>query len=197
MKTPNMSSTTRAFTLIELLVVISIIAVLAGLAFPAYQSVQNAARKTQAKNDLVQIVTAANAFYTDYGRYPADTTNDVILPGTNNSSIFNELRATSQPVLNTRQIVFLSPPEAKDRDHPKGGIKESTGEFFDPFGTTYGLKFDADYDNEVTNPYDPDTGAGSTKIRQGVIAWSKGQNQQGGDGVRTSSYSQDDIISWQ
>ncbi len=65
-----MSSAPRAFTLIELLVVIAVIAVLAGIAFPAYQSVQSAARKTQAKNDLVQIVTAVNAFYTDYGRYP-------------------------------------------------------------------------------------------------------------------------------
>ena len=43
----------RAFTLIELLVVIVILAVLAGLAFPVFQSVQNQARKTQAKNDVI------------------------------------------------------------------------------------------------------------------------------------------------
>ncbi len=59
-----------AFTLIELLVVIAIIAILIGLSVPAYQGVQNTARKTQAKNDLVQIVTAVNAFYTEYGKYP-------------------------------------------------------------------------------------------------------------------------------
>src|SRR3954447_7869288 len=64
----------HAFTLIELLVVISIIAVLAGLALPVFQSVQNSAKKTQAKNDLVQIVTAVNAFYTEYGKYPIDAT---------------------------------------------------------------------------------------------------------------------------
>src|SRR3954465_3753031 len=59
-----------AFTLIELLVVIVIIGVLAGLSFPVYQSVQNSAKKTQAKNDVTQIVTAVNAFYTEYGKYP-------------------------------------------------------------------------------------------------------------------------------
>ena len=60
----------NAFTLIELLVVITIIVVLLGLLFPAFQGVQNQARKTQAKNDLTQIVTAVNAFYTEYGKYP-------------------------------------------------------------------------------------------------------------------------------
>ena len=65
-----------AFTLIELLVVIVIVAVLMGLAFPVYQSVQNSAKKTQAKNDVTQIVTAVNAFYTEYGKYPVSTAND-------------------------------------------------------------------------------------------------------------------------
>ena len=67
---------TRAFTLIELLVVIAIIAILVGLLFPAFKAVQNQARKTQAKNDLTQIVNAVNAFYTDYGKYPIRQTAD-------------------------------------------------------------------------------------------------------------------------
>src|SRR5215213_4124235 len=67
---PPKSEHGSAFTLIELLVVISIIAVLVGLAFPAYTSVQNSAKKTQAKNDALQISTAVNAYYTEYGKYP-------------------------------------------------------------------------------------------------------------------------------
>ena len=57
-----------------------IIAVLMGLAFPVFQGVQNQARRTQARNDLMQIVTAVNAYYAEYGKYPltpatpADTT---------------------------------------------------------------------------------------------------------------------------
>ncbi len=60
----------RAFTLIELLVVIAIIAILIGLLFPAFRAVQDQAKRTQAKNDLTQIVNAVNAYYTDYGKYP-------------------------------------------------------------------------------------------------------------------------------
>ncbi len=83
-----------AFTLIELLVVIAIIAVLIGLSVPAYQGVQNTARKTQAKNDLVQIVTAVNAFYTEYGKYP-------LPPGTQDDgySVGGDTGNPSKPVL--------------------------------------------------------------------------------------------------
>src|SRR5438094_3400723 len=73
---------TRAFTLIELLVVIAIIAILIGLLFPAFSAVQNQAKRTQAKNDLTQIVTAVNAFYTEYGRYPTAAANDVVYGST-------------------------------------------------------------------------------------------------------------------
>src|SRR5437016_11245744 len=66
----------KAFTLVELLVVIAIIAVLLGLAFPVFQGVLDRAKKVQAKNDVTQIVTAVNAFYTEYGRYPTLLTPD-------------------------------------------------------------------------------------------------------------------------
>src|SRR5438067_6085174 len=80
-----------AFTLIELLVVIAIIAILVGLLFPAFQAVQSQARKTQAKNDLTQIVNAANAFYTEYGKYPLATDDSTI--GPDNSGLMYTLRA--------------------------------------------------------------------------------------------------------
>lgn len=66
------NSSEKAFTLIELLVVISIIAILMGLLFPAMGMVREMARKTQAKNDEQQIVTAVKAYYTEYGKYPFD-----------------------------------------------------------------------------------------------------------------------------
>src|SRR5258705_12722494 len=81
-----------AFTLIELLVVIAIIIILAGLLFPAYQAVQNQAKRTQAKNDLTQIVTAVNAFYTEYGKYPLATNDNTI---SNNEDLFYTLRAVA------------------------------------------------------------------------------------------------------
>src|SRR5215472_12819185 len=106
----------RAFTLIELLVVIAIIAILVGLLFPAFKAVQNQARQTQAKNDLTQIVNAVNAFYTEYGKYPVATDDSTI---TNTADLFYTLRAVSAGLnlnnaINTRQIVFISPPFVKN-----------------------------------------------------------------------------------
>src|SRR5882724_5184731 len=114
-----------AFTLIELLVVIAIIAILVGLLFPAFKAVQNQARSTQAKNDLTQIVNAVNAFYTDYGKYPMSTGADTIYGSITipNSNVLYVLRAdpialngnpNALNAVNTRQIVFISPPNVKN-----------------------------------------------------------------------------------
>src|SRR6266478_4420948 len=149
-----------AFTLIELLVVIVIIAVLMGLAFPVFSSIQNQAKKTQAKNDLVQIVSAVNAYYTEYGKYPlaptppADVTYGAA--GSTNDALFNVLRAKN-PAENSRQIIFISPPDAKDPNTPRSGIGTvagtNQGQFFDPWGTAYFIEIDGNYDNQITNPY--------------------------------------------
>jgi prepilin-type N-terminal cleavage/methylation domain-containing protein len=201
-----------AFTLIELLVVIVIIAVLMGLAFPVFQGVQNQAKKTQAKNDVTQIVTAVNAFYTEYGRYPtAETTDTAATYGPTAKTtdvIFNELRGKAGTTLNTRQIVFISPPEDTNQASPKGKIG-SDGQFHDPWGLAYSFQIDADYNNEVANPYGANKGAGPAQIRQGVIAWSLGKNGELGGGNATKpgfgnesgtagEYTgSGDIISWQ
>ncbi len=204
-----------AFTLIELLVVIAILAVLMGIAFPVFQSVQNAARKTQAKNDLVQIVTAVNSFYTEYGKYPTTATSDSASKvgggGTSSGTLFYELRAlpSPAPTLNTRQIAFLSLPDAKDQTNPRNGIKTSDGQLFDPWGSAYGIEMDADYDNQIANPYTADKGAGGANVRQGVVAWSLGRNGGLGGGAAVNSTftnengtaseftNSSDVISWQ
>jgi len=204
----------RAFTLIELLVVLAIIAILVGLLFPAFKAVQNQARQTQAKNDLTQIVNAVNAFYTEYGKYPVSGTIEVTFgPGgspTNNENLFRELRACPNPptgscataaVLNTRQIVFISPPDVKNSATPRSGIAITTniGQYFDPWGTNYVIRIDGDYNNQVANPYAADTGAGAGTLSQGVIAWSAGSDGKspGYNGGTTTFSASDDVISWQ
>ena len=152
----------RAFTLIELLVVIGIIAILIGLLFPAFKAVQNQARQTQTKNDLTQIVTAVNAFYTDYGKYPTSQTTDYVFGpggGSANNVLFNELQGcpttgifpptcSGNSTLNTRQIVFISPPAVKNPASPRSGIATQAatvnpcfsavrGDYVDPWGTPY------------------------------------------------------------
>jgi prepilin-type N-terminal cleavage/methylation domain-containing protein len=196
-----------AFTLIELLVVIAIIAILIGLLFPAFSAIQNQAKKTQAKNDLTQIVTAVNAFYTEYGKYPLpagiviDTTYGP--GGTANEVLFKELRAcqTGQPScpnpasVNTRQIVYIS-PRVLGTAPVRSAIASDDGQFYDPWQTPYSVRIDGNYDNQITtNPYGNNNGAGPMPLPQGVIAWSLGTDHiLGNGGAFTGS---DDVISWQ
>jgi prepilin-type N-terminal cleavage/methylation domain len=203
-----------AFTLIELLVVIAIIAILVGLLFPAFKAVQNQARSTQAKNDLTQIVNAVNAFYTDYGRYPVAAcapVNDTTLgPGgslTTNETLFNELRGCPNPptgscqaaaTINTRLIVFISPPDVKDSANPRSGIGTAVankGQYFGPWGNNYTVRIDCDYNNQVANPYSAN--AGANPLQLGVIAWSLGADGAGGSGDKNAGNASDDVISWQ
>jgi prepilin-type N-terminal cleavage/methylation domain-containing protein len=189
----------RAFTLIELLVVIAIIIILAGLLYPAYQAVQSQAKRTQAKNDLTQIVNAVNAYYTEYGKYPLVTADTTYGPGgsADNNLLFDVLRGVDT-INNPRQIVFINPPYVKDPANPRSGIGTPTGtgpgQFFDAWGTAYAVEIDGNYDNQITtNPYTADTGAGPSPLNIGVIAWSLGKDLTQGTNFNAS----DDVISWQ
>jgi prepilin-type N-terminal cleavage/methylation domain-containing protein len=197
----------RAFTLIELLVVMAIIIILAGLLYPAYNAVQNQAKRTQAKNDLTQIVNAVNAYYTEYGTYPvpSGTTADYTYgtPGdATNNALFDELRAVTS-ALNTRQIVFINPPNVKDdtAGSRRSGVSPTDNQYYDPWGTPYFVEIDGDYNNQITpNPYSdpsPPGPPGGSPLSIGVIGWSWGKDQMlgnNGDSIFTNS---DDVISWQ
>jgi type II secretory pathway pseudopilin PulG len=192
------SSNEKAFTLIELLVVITIIIALLGMLFPVYNGIQDRARKVQARNDLTQIVTAVNAYYTEYGKYPI-ATNDI--PFANTGDLFYTLRAipsgaNASDAANPRRIVFITPPDAKDQASPRSGIKMADGQWYDPWGTTYKVAIDGDYDNQLAqNPYT--NGAGASPLSQTVIAWSLGKDVQLGTRGNSIFTGSDDVISWQ
>jgi prepilin-type N-terminal cleavage/methylation domain-containing protein len=187
----------RAFTVIELLVVILIIGILVGFSFPAFQGVLERAKKVQAKNDLTQIVTAVNAYYTEYGKYPIDPAAPIADASYGsagatytNDKLFDVLRNITTDsltsTLNPRQIVFISPPNVKDGANPRSGIgtTTSTGQYFDPWGTAYNVAIDGNYNNifkapaytDLTPTYATDTTSGDIGVRTGVIAWSLGKN---------------------
>ena len=206
-KPPQLS---RAFTLIELLVVITIIAILMALLFPAFRGVQDQAKRAQAKNDLTQIVTAINAFYTEYGQYPCGAqpggdANDYFAgEDSTEAKLFTDLRGISgfsDPALNSRMITFIQAANAKNLKHAeaKAGICEN-GHFHDPWGGVYRIKMDNNYNNQLENPYSSNAGFGI--LNAGVIAWSLGKDLDGakttksGGDKKTGVYD-DDVVSWQ
>ena len=79
----------RGFTLIELLVVIAIIAILVALLLPAVQQAREAARRTQCRNNLHNIVLAMHNYHEVYGSFP-------ISIGWNSSRFINPIRFNQQ-----------------------------------------------------------------------------------------------------
>jgi prepilin-type N-terminal cleavage/methylation domain-containing protein len=205
----------HGFTLIELLVVFTMIGILAGIAYPTFISIMERARKIQAANEGQQIITAVNAYYTDYGRYPLASGADFTFTGTtagitsgsSNAALFDVLRNNTNPAgpnfptvtsSNPRAIVFIQPPMSQAGT--KGGVNSTTGIWYDPFGSPYNVMIDGTYDNQLTNPYAD--APGGTPLYRGVIVWSFGKNLAlGGGGAESGSAgnfsASGDVISWQ
>jgi prepilin-type N-terminal cleavage/methylation domain-containing protein len=129
-RTASQRLSPSAFTLIELLTVIGIIAVLMTLLFPAVNAVKENARRMDAKNTCVQIVTAVKQYYQEYGKFPPvvedaaanptapnaqrDTVvgDDAMSAPVPNNTLFHTLRAIAKPPntdhqFNRRRISFF------------------------------------------------------------------------------------------
>ena len=62
-----MASTKKGFTLIELLIVVVIIGILAAIAIPKFANTKEKAYVAAMKSDLRNMVTAQEAYFSDYG----------------------------------------------------------------------------------------------------------------------------------
>ena len=120
-----------AFTLVELLVVIAIIVILMSLLLTAVPAVKKAAGKAEARNTANMVVTALNAYYTEYAKFPptelaaaADpnaTVIDVVVGSTSglpNNTVFYTLRnipkgPNAEYAANPRKITFYEGKTAK------------------------------------------------------------------------------------
>lgn len=188
---PSHTSRRTAFTLIELLTVIAIIAVLMGLLFPAISGVKETAKKAQAKNDAVGILNAVKSYYTEYGKYPLATPGADTEKGDISATLLQTLTATepaSPTMLNPRKISFMEIPAAKTNSsgkEPKSGLDGGT--FYDPWGKSYQIIIDGDYNNEVTSPATSDG-----KLNTGVLVWSLGKDET----LETGKGKGDDVYSW-
>jgi len=199
-----------AFTLVELLVVIAIIAVLMGLLFPAVGAAMRAAKKTQAKNDAIQISSAIRAYYAEYGKFPNDiagSNGEVTALG----DLYKILRAKKGDSVvdgaqgqNRRLIPFLEGKEAKPAGNastatpppngaPKGGFT-SNNLYVDPWGQPYGIVIDSNYDNELLKagfPSPINNLVPTDGLRTPVAVWSLG------DPTDSKNAQLRSVVSWQ
>lgn len=214
---------TTAFTLVELLTVIAIIAILMGLLFPAIAAVKENGRKTQAKNDVMQIVTAVKAYNTEYGKYPS-LTEEPPKPGDpdisvgdpaakmkeKNNTLFNTLRSIPEGLnqnykMNPRRVVFFEGRAVANPVQPRGGFvdkgsEDEKGIFYDPWGKQYNVVLDSNYDDriELVQYYSDIPKDESPRV--GVVAFALGKdNKLGKDGdnkLGASGETSDDVVSW-
>lgn len=184
------------FTLIELLTVIAIIGVLMALLFPAIGGAMDNAKKAQAKNDIMQTITAVKGFYTEYSRYPNVTgstpgQDTAVTDEAKNKALFNILRYKgTEKDDNPRGIVYFEGKVAKNN---KGGFSDTDGSgggtLYDPWGGFYQFVIDTDYDNMVDVSDIGGTGSAGNEISTGVAGISSGKKQGSGD-------TKDDVTSW-
>ncbi len=141
-------SARAAFTLVELLTVIAIILILMGLLMGATSGVKLSAQKVQAKNDLLNIVTAVKNYNLDYGKYPTieqtggttATAGDTVVgdeatgisKDLKNSELFNTLRAlalgkNTDNKYNPKRTVFMEGKAVSNPAQPKAGFLDKVG----------------------------------------------------------------------
>ena len=142
-----MLKTKKHFTIIELLVVIAIISILAALILGGISSARESARQTQAKTDIQMLVGAIESYKSIYKSFPIDTpssddTTDLSTASGGDDGLLAAIQGT-----NARNQVFY---------------KKNGSEIKDPWGGTYSIHLDTNYNNNMT--------AGEGSPVSGVVA---------------------------
>jgi type IV pilus assembly protein PilA len=76
----------KGFTLIELLIVVVIIGILAAIAIPKFAATKDKAKLASVKTDLRNIMTAQEAYFSDWATYTSSLTATLFQPSSGNTS---------------------------------------------------------------------------------------------------------------
>ena len=75
----------KGFTLIELLIVVVIIGILAAIAIPKFAATKDKAKLASVKTDVRNIMTAQEAYFSDYATYASTLASSIFQPSTGNT----------------------------------------------------------------------------------------------------------------
>jgi prepilin-type N-terminal cleavage/methylation domain-containing protein len=75
----------KGFTLIELLIVVVIIGILAAIAIPKFAATKDKAKLASVKTDLRNIMTAQEAYFSDYATYTATLSSAIFSASSGNT----------------------------------------------------------------------------------------------------------------
>lgn len=164
------------FTLIELLIVIVIIAILASASIPVGGIVREQLRRTEAKNEVKNIITAISLYKLEYGKLPFKSGGggQDIEFDTEIDDLIAMLSGFNIDGLNPREKKFYEGKNAKNSDTTPIGGTYGRGEnirLADPWGNPYYIKLDSDYDGGISEL----PGLQGDEIRKDAVAWSQGK----------------------
>ena len=182
----------RKFTLVELLIVIGIIAILAGILLPVINGAAKKADMTKAKAEITTLTNAIKQFEATYGHLPLPThptayAETAALTANQYKDLILILQG-EEPVHNSFGTSNLNPNTRKTRFLDIVG--NVAGEFTDPWGASYNIIFDANYDGKINLglnilPIGYNTAGNKTYLPNlttpnplffSIIIWSEGAN---------------------
>lgn len=147
------------FTLIELMVVITIIGLLASILIPSIAGALKGSKKARAMAQIKDLDGALKRYFAEYGKMPVPAGNggpDQLYTGAPQAAVIAILIGMN-PAKNPKEMVFL------DLDPVSFGVKTfadmqallTGGEpYKDPWGNSYGLLMDLNFDDRITGtPY--------------------------------------------
>ena len=171
--------------------------VIAGLLFPAVSIHRDGGdRKSEAKTAVVGLSAALKAYYTEYGKWPDFTGNGLFVDEKRQAQLMRTLCGKDE-ASNPRKIVFFEGKIATKKtsfsDRYSSGFHPETGVFLDTWGNPYRIAIDADYNEQITNPYSDDPA-----VQRPVIVWSLGKDGKQGSPTNPHTFKgSDDVTSWQ